>query len=783
MYSYSYDSETGGIILNSSPQMCSKEPRPVYYRELDILGFDKHWNYAKDDSAPYLWAEASNYFYRGRLVAKVRGGALYTPPEIEILDSPEPGNAALRAVDVVSMIKKNRDLMEKLVAETIKKIYNTYVDYAKRVDVFYVAFSGGKDSVVVLDLAQRALPHNEFEVVFGDTDMEFPTTRTLVSEIISYCSSNGIVFHTAKSAMPATESWDLFGPPARRIRWCCTVHKTAPVINKLCELHHLEKIHAMMITGVRGDESITRSEYDEVSLGKKLPGQHSFHPILDWSSAEVFLYTFMQALPMNEAYKYGFNRVGCIMCPNSSEKHEYIKRCYFPEMVDLYSGKIVKNSKKDLSGDNAARFLEIGGWKTRLSGRELKSREKDLFEYEISDSCLRFVVTKLKMEWKTWYKTIGTLHEFSPNEYQLEYDGVVRKCVLHFEGDRTVFEIENEKKTKNSIEFVLYFKAILAKTQYCIQCMTCVAECPGRNIQMSGGILTISDRCVRCRLCLKMPNGCLLYNSIKGGNSMKPVKGLNRYLSVGVDVVWVKSYLSDQTSEPGNRKTDVMFVFMNDAGITASKKLTDFGRFLCRQDMDSTAIWALILCNLVYSPAFGWYVKNIPFNERYLESQLALDLGEDTSKKDGGKKSRGEFWNGFKTILDSNGAFKEIGFGVPEIEAKVNKNGDEKKSMLSILRLSWQNPEPRVILYSLYKFAEACGAYHQFTLTRLLDHDVDSDGVSPTEIFGIGREAMEKILTGLTINYPDFINASFTLGLDNITLDCGKTSKDVLALF
>ena len=28
----------------------------------------------------------------------------------------------------------------------------------------------------VLDLVQRALPHNEFEVLFGDTDMEFPTT-------------------------------------------------------------------------------------------------------------------------------------------------------------------------------------------------------------------------------------------------------------------------------------------------------------------------------------------------------------------------------------------------------------------------------------------------------------------------------------------------------------------------------------------------------------------------------------------------------------------------------
>ena len=66
---------------------------------------------------------------------------------------------------------------------------------------------------------------------------------------------------------------------------------------------------------------------------------------------------------------------------------------------------------------------------------------------------------------------------------------------------------------------------------------------------------------------------------------------------------------------------------------------------------------------------------------------------------------------------------------------------------------------------------------------ELLNHDIDSDGVSPTEIFGIDREKMEKILNGLSINYPEFISVSFTLDLDNITLRNDKTSKDVLTLF
>ena len=46
MYSYTYDTETGGILLNSSPTVFSKEPRPVYSSEMDILGFDRFFKYA-----------------------------------------------------------------------------------------------------------------------------------------------------------------------------------------------------------------------------------------------------------------------------------------------------------------------------------------------------------------------------------------------------------------------------------------------------------------------------------------------------------------------------------------------------------------------------------------------------------------------------------------------------------------------------------------------------------------------------------------------------------------
>lgn len=168
MYTYTYDEETGGIILNTTPTIFSKEPRPVYADELDLLGFDKYWNYVKQSDVPYMWAESSQYIYRGRVVAKLKGGSLYDAPEIILAEDadgnviePEPNGAYLRSIDIPLMIERNRELMEIIESSTVKKILAIYEKYKCKLDIFHVAFSGGKDSEVLLDLVRKTLPKKE----------------------------------------------------------------------------------------------------------------------------------------------------------------------------------------------------------------------------------------------------------------------------------------------------------------------------------------------------------------------------------------------------------------------------------------------------------------------------------------------------------------------------------------------------------------------------------------------------------------------------------------------
>jgi phosphoadenosine phosphosulfate reductase len=87
------------------------------------------------------------------------------------------------------------------------------------------------------------------------------------------------------------------------------------------------------------------------------------------------------------------------------------------------------------------------------------------------------------------------------------------------------------------------------------------------------------------------------------------------------------------------------------------------------------------------------------------------------------------------------------------------------------------------VLYGLFKFAEKCNDYKEFTLATLLNDSIDRDGISPTRIFGLDREDMTTMLLGLSAKYPEFITASFTHDLEKITLAEDKSSQDVLDLF
>lgn len=773
MYAYTYDEQTGGLLLTSSPLAFSKEPRPVYYKELDILGFDKYWNYAKNDSYPYMWAEANNYFYRGRKVAQTKGGSCYTAPELKILEDPEPNGEPLRFVDIPAMVEKNKRILDGLVQETIKEVYNTYRKFKKKIDVFYVAFSGGKDSIVTLDIVQRALPHNAFKVLFGDTGMEFPDTYDVVKKIEVYCADQHIDFVRAQSEYDPEYTWTMFGPPATVTRWCCSVHKTVPQVLALRKQTGKSDFTGMAFIGIRASESLSRSEYDYVSLGEKHKGQYSCNPILEWNSAELYLYIYSENLLLNEAYKKGHRRAGCLVCPRAAERNDYMSRAWYPEEFDKFIHIIEKMYQKGFTTDDALRkFVKNGGWKARKNGRDLP------IEVGYSESKVRgkqiLSIDSPRTDWKEWIKTVGVLiNDTSP--YTIFFRNKEYKFALT-ETDNGYRVFIDEELAKEDPLFVKLLKNVFRKAACCINCHECEADCHYGCISMKEGKVIISDKCIHCSECHKVDKGCLIYKSLempKGGLIMSANKSLNCYSHHAPKREWFTQFFNyknefDQKHSLGSQMYSFFKRFLRDAELLDDSGFSHTAEVIDKIGLDDLSSWAIMLTNLSYTPQINWYVKRLKMHETY-SKEYTLSL----LVSDGAKESWvNDIWSSFGRFVEL--PFNEVGMGHSE---------KEKRHIVSITRTPWQNPDPRVILYSLYKFAEGCGGYYQFSLGRLLNHEIDSDGVSPTEIFGLGLGQMEKLLTGLSINYPEFINATFTLDLDNITLRGEKTSQDVLTLF
>lgn len=776
MYSYTYDKMTGGILLNSSPTGFSKEPRPVYAPELDVLGFDKYWKYDKQTDRPYMWAEANQYYYRGTLVAKLKGGNIYTAPEIILPNGedgkpimPEPKGISLRPVDIGSMVEANREMLEIIEQSTVKKILAIYAKYKGRLDCFHVAFSGGKDSCVLLDLVKKALPKGSFVVVFGDTGMEFPDTYEAIKKSKQQCAEDEIPFYIAKSHFNPKDSWELFGPPSRVLRWCCSVHKSTPQTLKLRETTGKSDFIGLDFVGVRAQESFARSTYKYENFGAKQKGQFSHNSILEWTSAEIWLYIYANDVLINETYKKGNGRAGCLYCPMSGGTSDYLRRTSYPAEVDGYIDSIKNNYDGDKrKKSNTESYILNGGWNARKNGRELSNNAFRCIE-KITNEILSITITNPDSDWLEWIKTLGDLRNGN-SDYSVQFDGEYIRFSVKTTKNGYIVTIP-EVVLKERPAFGKMFRQVFRKASYCKGCRVCETNCRNGCISFADGKVKINN-CIRCHECHAIDSGCLLFHSLRhpqgGGTSMK---SLNSFADHAPKPEWLRSFFelkgaffSEHTLGP--MMFDMFRRFLKDASLNEKNHFTSFAELISQIGWETDTAQGLILINLVAeNPQMEWYVNNFDVGRTYARQTVEDMLAAvDVKPKDA------------KSIAKSYKRLVETPLGASLHWGFVTDEGDLVRTKCSV-------SDPRVVLYGLFKFAEKCNDYKEFTLATLLNESIDRDGISPPRIFGLDRDDMTPLLLGLSAKYPEFITASFTHDLEKITLAEDKSSQDVLDLF
>ena len=203
---------------------------------------------------------------------------------------------------------------------------------------YYVAFSGGKDSCVVLDLCKRA--GVKYDAHYNLTTVDPP-------ELIYFIKKHHPEIWETRTK-PEKSMWQLIEqktmPPTRLVRYCCS------------ELKEKGGAGRVVVTGIRWAESSKRAKRQMAETCKNHSKKQFLHPIIDWTDKEVWEYIHTYKIPYCKLYDEGCSRIGCIMCPLGSGQLAEAKR--WPKYAENYKRACIRAYNKAIADG-----LERKGWK------------------------------------------------------------------------------------------------------------------------------------------------------------------------------------------------------------------------------------------------------------------------------------------------------------------------------------------------------------------------------------------------------------------------------------
>lgn len=213
----------------------------------------------------------------------------------------------------------NKEL-EKKVEQAVKLLQ---VCYKAAGEPLELAYSGGKDSDVILELAK--ISGIEYRAIYKNTTIDPPGT-------IKHVMENGVEIRRPKDTFFSLIK--KIGYPNRYRRYCCAILKEYKILDN-------------SIMGIRRCESTKRSKrYTEPTecriYGSKKNHVNAIYPILDWSDDDELEFIEEREINLHPLYYREDGRIdlakrlGCMCCPLSYYKKRLQQFKQWPGMVNAY---------------------------------------------------------------------------------------------------------------------------------------------------------------------------------------------------------------------------------------------------------------------------------------------------------------------------------------------------------------------------------------------------------------------------------------------------------------
>lgn len=498
--------------------------RPVFPEErllIEILLKKKPYQWA-DKS---VWASNNRYYINGKTVSlpnklfKEAEADVYVE-QLEEYKVNNPQSYFENNIDI--FVEANRTRLDYLIDEAHRFINRAASKFAE--EDIVLSFSGGKDSTVTADLAIKALSDPSLVHIFGNTTLEFPLTVEYANRYRK--NHPQAIFKVAKNNEQVFQDvCEDIGPPARMMRWCCSMFKTGPITRVINSLYRNQQI--LTFYGIRKSESVSRSKYNRIeddAESVKIQQQTVASPIFFWKDMDIWLYILSEKIDFNEAYRLGYDRVGCWCCPNNNQRAQFLSRIYMPEESKRWREFLIKFAKK-IGKPDAEEYVDSGAWKARQGGNGLVAAGdvKIRFTNCTTEEHAKIyrLVRPMDDEFLNMLTPFGRvapelgqklLHEVLVLDIRTN---VPLLSVQPFEQDGYEHSVKIRTlnvKDHDGLQHMVGYQ--VRKFNACRKCLKCESLCKAGAISISeDGYYINPQKCVHCKMCVTakyLRGGCMM---------------------------------------------------------------------------------------------------------------------------------------------------------------------------------------------------------------------------------------------------------------------------------
>lgn len=171
-----------------------------------------------------------------------------------------------------------------------------------------LACSFSLEDVAIIDIAHKAgVELGIFAIDTGRLNEETYEVADALSERYRLKIDWYFPRHEEVEKLESSEGLFSFRESLDKRQACCGIRKVEPLSRALKGL-------AGWVTGMRREQSVSRSDLNAVERDELNGGILKINPLINWSEAQLVAFSEENRLPQNRLYSQGYRSIGCAPC-------------------------------------------------------------------------------------------------------------------------------------------------------------------------------------------------------------------------------------------------------------------------------------------------------------------------------------------------------------------------------------------------------------------------------------------------------------------------------------